>query len=106
MSTEAGPSGRPVTGADLYRARITLGRMWGFDRAVFASELGRALGNPARDPGEIIRNAEARREAPVPWYLATAVAMLLSGMLPPGGVPERKYDKTVRRDRKSRRPKE
>ncbi len=91
-----------MTGADLYRARIELGRLWGFDRAVFASELGRALGNPARDPGEIIRNYEAKRSEPVPWFLATPVSLLLRGSLPPGGVPLRLYDRSVRRDRKSK----
>lgn len=93
-----------MTGADLYRARIELGRLWGFERAVFAAELGRALGNPSRDAGEIIRKYEARRGEPVPWFLATPVLMMLGGMLPPGGVPIRLYDRTVRRDRKSRRP--
>jgi len=95
-----------MTGAELIKARIELGRLWGWDRAVFASELGRAMDNPAKDPGEIIRNAEARRDEPVPWLLAGQVHMYLRGALPPGGIPERRYDRTVRRDRKSKRPRQ
>lgn len=92
-----------MTGDELRKARIELGRLWGWDRPVFASELGRALGNPARDPGEIIRNAEARRDEPVPWYVATPIKMMLLRAFPPEGVPVRLYDKTVRRDRKGKR---
>jgi len=93
-----------MTGDDLRKARTTLGKAWGWDRPVFASELGRAIGTPARDPGELIRCCEAKRDEAVPWYLASLVGMLVAGQLPPGGVPQRLYDRTVRRDRKSKRP--
>ena len=92
-----------MTGDDLRKARATLGKMWGWERPAFASELGRALGNPARDPGQLLRGYEARRDDPVPWFIATPVQLMLSGSLPPAGVPIRLYDKTVRRDRKGKR---
>lgn len=100
MTLEAGHAPvTPMTGADLYQAMIELGRKWGWDRAPNARELGRALKNPAKDPGEIIRNALHRRDEPVPWLLATSIEMMLNGMLPPGGIPERLYDKTTRKPR-------
>lgn len=89
-----------MTGAELQKARADLGRRWRFGRPVFAAELGRALENPAKDPGEIIRNCEARRDEEVPWLLAANVNMLLRGMEPPGGIPERLYDATVKRSRR------
>jgi len=92
-----------VTGNDLRKARIELGRLWRWDRAVFASELGRAMENPAKDPGEIIRNAEARRDEPVPWYIASMVKQMLAGHMPPGGIPLRLYDGTIKRDRRAKR---
>lgn len=76
-----------MTGNDLRLARIRLGKLWALDRACFASELGRALGNPARDPGELIRDYESRRDVKVPWLLSVGVTMMLAGALPPGGVP-------------------
>lgn len=76
-----------MTGDELRKARIALGELWGLGRACAAAELGRALGNCSRDPGEIIRDYERHRAKPVPWLLATTVAMMLQGALPPGGVP-------------------
>jgi len=93
-------TGAKMTGAELLKARIALGRMWGWERAVFATELGRALGNPAKDAGEIIRNCEARRDEDVPWLLAACVQMMQRGTFPPEGVPERRYDRTVKRARR------
>lgn len=91
-----------MTGAELQKAMIVLGRKWGWDRAPCATELGRSLKNPAKDPGEIIRNALHRRDEPVYWLLAGQIEMCLNGALPPGGIPERLYDKTVRRPRRRR----
>ena len=88
-----------MTGDELRLARIRLGKMWGWNRAVFASELGRALLNPARDPGEMIRDHESRRGVAIPWPLASSVQLLLNGALPPGGIPVRYYDLTVKRPR-------
>lgn len=79
-----------MTGDELRKARVRLGELWGLDRACAAAELGRALGNRSRDPGEIIRDHERERARPVPWLLATAVAMMLRGALPPEGVPKRR----------------
>lgn len=76
-----------MLGDDLRKARIRLGELWGLGRAVYAAELGRALGNTARDPGEAIRDYERERAARVPWALSTAVQMMLGGSLPPGGIP-------------------
>ncbi len=80
-------TGRPLTGDELRKARATLGKLWGYDRPAFAAELGRALGNPARDEGEFIRNHERARSEPIPWLLAAAVNMLLHRALPPNGIP-------------------
>lgn len=88
-----------MTGDELRLARIKLGKLWGWKRAAFASELGRALLNPARDPGEMIRDYESRRDTPIPWALAASVQLLLNGALPPGGIPVRYYDLTVKRPR-------
>jgi hypothetical protein len=76
-----------MTGNDLRKARIALGELWGLERAVFATELGRALGNRARDPGELIRDYERARTQPIPWAIATAVQMMVRGALPPSGIP-------------------
>lgn len=76
-----------MTGDDLRKARTQLGELWGLGRACCAAELGRALGNPARDPGEMIRDHERQRSVRIPWLLATAVSQMLRGALPIGGVP-------------------
>lgn len=78
-----------MTGNELRLARIALGRLWGWDRPVFATELGDALGCPAGDKGERIRDHERARDKPVPWALAAAVSMLLDRALPPSGIPPR-----------------
>lgn len=78
---------KKMSGHDLRVARERLGAAWGLDRPCFASELGRALGNPARDPGELIRDYERKGGAPVPWLLDIAVTMMLRGAMPPAGVP-------------------
>lgn len=76
-----------MTGDELRKARITLGRMWGFDRPLHASELGRALRMAPKDPGESIRAYEAKRARRVPGVLEAAVEMMLRGSLPPDGIP-------------------
>ncbi len=93
-----------MTGAELQKAMIQLGRMWGWKRAPCATELGRALKCPSKDPGEAIRNALHRRDELVDWRLAGAIEMCLNGALPPGGIPVRLYDLTVRKPRRSRSP--
>lgn len=97
-----------MTGDELRLSRIKLGQLWGYGRACCASELGRAIGNPARDPGEMIRDYERKRSEPIPWLLATSVGLLLRGALPPGGVPKpilrRPPRRTVDREVSARPP--
>jgi len=95
-----------MTGAELRKARMELRHVWGWDRAPNASELGRAMGTTAKDAGELVRDCEARRDEPVPWYVESLVNTMLRGVLPTGGTPRRLYDLTVRRDRKSKRPRQ
>ena len=75
-----------MTGNDLRKARVTLGEMWGLDRALHASELGRALELSPSDPGESIRHYEKHRANEVPPSIRVPVQMFLSGALPPGGI--------------------
>jgi hypothetical protein len=75
-----------MTGAELRLARITLGRRWRLKRAVFASELGRAVGFTARDPGESFRDYERQRDKPVPGPVAVLVRLYLGGLTPPDGL--------------------
>lgn len=75
-----------MTPEQLRDARRTLGMMWGFDRPLHASELGRALRLGGRDPGESIRDYE-RGKTKVSGPMSVAVEMMLRGALPPDGVP-------------------
>ena len=75
-----------MTPEQLYNARSTLGKLWGKDRPLHASELGRALRLGGRDPGESIRDYERGKTA-ISGPLSVAVEMMLAGMLPPDGVP-------------------
>jgi hypothetical protein len=78
-----------MTGDDLRKARVELGRMWRLKRPVQASELGRAMGwSPEQDAGQVIRRHERARTKPVPVPLACAVQMMLRGALPPQGLPD------------------
>lgn len=77
----------PMTGDDLRRARAKLGDLWGLGRPVFASELGRALYMAPSDPGESIRNYEAKRAEAIPGPVRAAVEMMLRGVVPPAGLP-------------------
>jgi hypothetical protein len=78
--------GAAMTGNELRLARIDLGRRWRLKRPVFASELGRALGYQAQDPGESIRDHERQRDKPVPGPVAVLVRLYLSGLTPPDGL--------------------
>lgn len=75
-----------MTGADLYAARKTLGQLWGFDRPLHASELGRALRLSGRDPGASVRDYE-RGTTKISGPVAVCVQMWLNGCLPPDGIP-------------------
>lgn len=72
---------------DLYRARRTLGEMWGKGRPLRASELGQALRLRGRDPGESVRDYE-RGVTKISGPVSVAVELFLKGALPPDGVPE------------------
>lgn len=76
-----------MTGDELRKARIELGRLWQKGRPVHASELGRAIGFHDGDPGAIIRRHERARSKAVPVGLACSVRMMLRGALPPDGIP-------------------
>lgn len=75
-----------MTGDELRKARIELGRVWELGRAANAAELGRALRLSPSDPGQVIRAYEARRHEQVPGPVAVAVEFMLSGMRPRDGL--------------------
>jgi hypothetical protein len=74
-----------VTGEELRNARATLGHMWGLNRPLHMSELGRALRLSGRDPGANIRDYE-RGTTRISGPLSVAVDMMLRGALPPDGL--------------------
>ncbi|NBW20221.1 MAG: hypothetical protein EBR82_70855 [Caulobacteraceae bacterium] len=74
-----------MTGPDLTAARSTLGQMWGLERPLRLSELGRALRLGGRDPGQSIAAYEAGKTK-IPGPAQVAVAMMLNGSLPPDGL--------------------
>ena len=75
-----------MTPDQLHAARETLGRLWNKGRPLHASELGRALRLGGRDPGASIRDYE-RGKTTISGPLSVAVEMMLSGALPPDGIP-------------------
>lgn len=75
-----------MTPDELRDARRTLSELWGKDRPLNASELGRALRLGGRDPGESIRDYE-RGKTKISGPMSVAVEMMLRGSLPPDGVP-------------------
>lgn len=62
----------------LRAARATLGHMWGLDRPLHASEMGRALRLGGRDPGESIRDYE-RGKMRISGPMSVAVELMLTG---------------------------
>ena len=75
-----------MTPDQLRSARETLGNAWGLCRPLFMSELGRALRLGGRDPGQSIRDYE-RGNTRISGPMSVAVEMMLSGSLPPDGIP-------------------
>jgi hypothetical protein len=75
-----------MTGPELYKARATLGELWGKGRPLHMSELGRALRLGGRDPGASIRDYE-RGTTKISGPLSVAIEMMLRGALPPDGIP-------------------
>ena len=77
-----------MTGAELNEARGRLGVLWSLGRPVSMAEMGRCLRLGGRDPGESIRDYE-RGTTRISGPVSVAVEMMLSGILPPDGVPRR-----------------
>ncbi len=75
---------RIKTGADMLAARAKLGHLWGLDRSLHRSELGRILRLNNRDPGETVANWEEGRSQGAAFHIAAVVVeMLLGGASPP-----------------------
>ena len=70
-----------MTGAQIRKARATLGRMWGLDRPLRAAELGRILRLHGRDPGASVLAWE--NGTPISGPVSVAVEMMLRGAEPP-----------------------
>jgi len=70
-----------LTGAQLRKARATLGSLWGLGRPLRAAELGRLLRLRGRDPGESVLDWEAG--APISGPVSVAIEMMLAGAKPP-----------------------
>ena len=71
-----------MTPASLREARATLGQMWGLNRPLHMSEMGRALRLGGRDPGASIRDYERGRTG-ISGPISVAVEMMLAGARPP-----------------------
>lgn len=70
-----------MTGRDIRKARATLGKLWGLERPLHASELARALRLQGRDPGATVLAWEAG--TPVSGPVSVAIEMMLDGAEPP-----------------------
>lgn len=71
-----------MTPMQIRNARATLGRLWGMDRPLLASEFGRILGLAGRHPGATVLDWE-RGKAPISGPVSVAVEMMLAGARPP-----------------------
>jgi len=69
-----------MTGRDIRSARATLGKLWGLDRPLYASELARACGLKGRDPGATVLAWEAG--SPVSGPVSRLIKAYLSGLVP------------------------
>lgn len=67
-----------MKGPDIRAARATLGMMWGLNRPLHMSELGRALRLQGRDPGASVRDWE-RGHTPVSGPVEVAIEAMLAG---------------------------
>ncbi|MDB5523881.1 MAG: hypothetical protein JWM58_1644 [Rhizobium sp.] len=81
-----------MTGNAMRDARATLGEMWGLDRPLKMSELGRALrlggrGQGRKDPGESIRDYE-RGKTTISGPVSVAIEMMLAGARPPDDIDD------------------
>jgi hypothetical protein len=71
-----------MIGTDVREARGVLGLMWGLDRPLHHSELGRALRLKGKDAGHTVRDWE-RKEAEISGPVSAAIEMMLAGAMPP-----------------------
>lgn len=71
-----------MTGADIRKARATLGQLWGLNRPLHAAELARVLRLNARDPGLTIRRWEIG-ERSVSGPVSLAIDLMIAGAEPP-----------------------
>lgn len=67
-----------MTPDQLRDARDTLGQMWGLERPLHMSELGRALRLTGRDVGASVRDWE-RGHTPISGPVSVAVDAMLAG---------------------------
>ena len=74
-----------MTPDQLRDARATLGHMWGLNRPLHMSELGRAIGLSGADPGQSVRDYE-RGKTIISGPIGYLVALYLGGALPPCGL--------------------
>jgi hypothetical protein len=70
-----------MTGREIRSARAKLGKLWGLDRPLHASELARALRLKGRDPGATVLSWESG--TPVSGPVSVAIEMMLAGAAPP-----------------------
>jgi hypothetical protein len=70
-----------MTPNELRNARLTLGNMWGLNRPLHMSEMGRALRLQGRDVGASVRDWE-RSHTPISGPVAVAVEAMLAGYRP------------------------
>lgn len=70
-----------MTPDQLRDARATLGQMWGLERPLRMTEMGRALRLVGRDPGESVRDWE-RGHTPISGPVSIAVEAMLAGFKP------------------------
>ena len=69
-----------MTGSEIRAARATLGKLWGLNRPLFASELARALRLKGRDPGATVLAWESG--TPISGPVSVAIEMMLAGAKP------------------------
>lgn len=72
-----------MTPDEIRAARATLGKMWGLNRPLHMSELGRALRLQGRDPGKTIDRWENYSDKnPISGPASVAIEAMLAGFRP------------------------
>ena len=72
---------------EMWEARVFLGELWGLNRAITWSELGRALRLSGNDVAQSVRDYE-RGKTVISGPVSVCVDMFVSGALPPDGLGE------------------